>query len=92
MEGWTPIEGYFGDRVISEDGAMAQGEKEAKFLCSCPLCKAMAAARESSAVKHVRGIEREMLLAARGMLDWCIERIDKEQAETSKKPGTKEPS
>ncbi len=68
---------------------MANEEKSEKFICSCPLCRAMEAAKDSSAVKHVRGLEREMLMAARGMLDWCIERIDKEQTEPSKKPETK---
>jgi hypothetical protein len=50
-------------------------KEEEKFICSCPLCKAVAAAQKSKTVKHFRGIEREMLLAARGLIDFCVERL-----------------
>ena len=58
-----------------------QGEK---VLCSCPLCKAMQVAKGSEAVKHVRGLEREALLAARDLIDWYVQRIDKESGEGKK--------
>lgn len=65
-------------------------EEAEKVVCSCPLCKAMDAAKHSEAVKHVRGLEREALLAARDLINWCVERIDKAEAGgEAKKTGTK---
>lgn len=59
-----------------------QGER---IICSCPLCKAMEAARHSEAAKHMRGIERQVLLAARGLIDWCVERLEKEESDKPSK-------
>ena len=61
-----------------------QGEK---VLCTCPLCKAMQGVKHSEAAKHMRGLEREALMAARDLINWCVDRLDKAEAGgESKKP------
>ena len=55
-------------------------EHEEKGSCTCPLCKALEAAKHSDAAKHVRGLEREALMAARDLIDWCVERLDRMEA------------
>ena len=63
--------------------------KEQSESCCCPFCKGMEAVKHSHAAKHLHGVERDMLVAARGMIDWCIDHLDKkeggETAETSRK-------
>jgi hypothetical protein len=53
-------------------------EQEEKGQCTCPWCKLMEATKHSEAAKHVRGLEKEALLAARDLIDWYVDRLEKQ--------------
>ena len=52
-------------------------ENPGKTECCCPFCKAIGSYRNSSTAKHIRGIQREVLLAAKSGLDIWIKHLDK---------------
>ena len=41
----------------------------------CPLCRLCAWYRRSWVGREVRGVERELLLAARGVIDRCLDHL-----------------
>ena len=43
----------------------------------CPLCAAWERYHHSKLAGHVRGIEREGLMAVRSVLDWAIDRCER---------------
>jgi hypothetical protein len=63
---------------INQGGqAMAEGPKEqAGGKQECPFCAFWAAAKDSEAAAHARGIERESLLLVRSLLTSCISALE----------------
>ena len=64
--------------------AMSQEEK-ATSGADCPFCAFWTAMKESEAMKHVRGIERESLLLARSLITSCLRTTERFAARAADK-------
>ena len=55
-------------------------KEEAGSKHECPFCAFWAAAKDSEAASHARGIERESLLLVRSLLTSCISALEGRQS------------
>ena len=57
--------------------------------CDCPLCRLQRHARGSQAWGHVKNARREMLLAAKSLIEGCLERLDAQPSQSEPPPARK---
>ena len=53
--------------------------------CACPICATLQSCKDSDFARHLRGMGKEGLLAARCILDWCINQADTLKSKPEKK-------
>lgn len=57
--------------------------------CDCPLCRLRRHAEDCQALGHIRNARREMLLAAKSLIECCIEKLDDKSCQTKPSPARK---
>jgi hypothetical protein len=57
--------------------------------CECPICRLRRQAGACEALDHVRNARREMLLAAKSLIDCCLDRLDDKTGRAEKTPARK---
>jgi hypothetical protein len=59
---------------------MEEPKEQAGSKHECPFCAFWAAAKDSEAATHARGIERESLLLVRSLLTSCVSALEGRQS------------